>query len=208
MNTLAVGAHFDDVEIGCGGAIAKHVHNGDNVTVLVVTDSAYTDHQINHTRSKKTALREGKAAADILGYQLVCGNLPTREIGFSPELVDLIEGVIHDHSIDMLYTHWDHDVHQDHQAIGKASLTAGRKLYRLLMYRSNLYQSSMPFNENFFVDISNFIDLKMRSVAAHETEVRKFGPEWLNFWKQEAMTNGIRCGTKYAEVFQIVKFLT
>ena len=208
MNILAIGAHFDDVEIGCGGAIAKHVHNKDNVTVLVVTDSAYTEQNSNHTRTKNIALREGKAAADILGYELICGNLATREIAFNPELVDQIERVIHDHSIDMLYTHWDHDVHQDHQAIGKASLTAGRKLYRLLMYRSNLYQSSVSFNENFFVDISEFINPKMQAIAAHETEVKKFGPDWLNFWKQEAITNGVRCGTKYAEVFQIVKFLS
>ena len=31
MNILAIGAHFDDVELGCGGALSKHVQNGDDV---------------------------------------------------------------------------------------------------------------------------------------------------------------------------------
>jgi LmbE family N-acetylglucosaminyl deacetylase len=207
MNVLAIGAHFDDVEIGCGGAIAKHVQNGDNVTVLVVTDSDYEDQLSESRRTKDIALKEGKAAAKILGYDLVCGNLKTREVEFNPDLVDLIEKVIVDNSIDTIYTHWDQDVHQDHQSVGKASLTAGRKRYRFLMYRSNLYMNSMRFDENFFVDITQFVDLKLQAIAAHRSEVKKFGSDWLDFWKQEAKNNGLRCGREYAEVFQLVKYI-
>ena len=102
MNVLAIGAHFDDVEIGCGGTIAKHLHEGDDVTALVVTDSDYTDNVANVIRSKETALKEGRAAADILGYNLVCGNLDTRKVEFNPTLVDLIETVIYERSIDLI----------------------------------------------------------------------------------------------------------
>lgn len=41
MNILAIGAHFDDIEIGCGGALAKHVANGDRVFCQVITDLKY-----------------------------------------------------------------------------------------------------------------------------------------------------------------------
>lgn len=40
-NVLAVGAHADDIEIGCGGVVAKHVKNGDNVYMLVMTTPEY-----------------------------------------------------------------------------------------------------------------------------------------------------------------------
>ena len=206
MNVLAIGAHFDDVEIGCGGTIAKHLHDGDNVTALVVTDSDYTDNFTNVIRSKETALKEGRSAADILGYNLVCGNLDTRKVEFNPTLVDLIETVIYERSIDLIYTHWDQDVHQDHQNVGKATLAAGRKQNRLLMYRSNLYLNTRRFDENFFIDISDFIDIKIKAIGAHQSEVKKFGDYWLEFWKQEAKTNGFRCGTEYGEVFQLVKY--
>jgi len=206
MNVLAIGAHFDDVEIGCGGALAKHRAEGDDVTVLVITDSDYADNLANFSRQKKTALKEGKAAAKILGYNLICGNMDTREVEFDPTLVDLIEKVIYEKSIDFIYTHWDQDVHQDHQNVGKASLAAGRKQQRLLMYRSNLYLNSRRFDENFFVDISDFIELKIKAIGAHKSEVEKFGERWLEFWEQEARTNGLRCGTGYAEVYQVVKY--
>ena len=40
MNVLAVGAHYDDIELGCSGTLIKHVQAGDRVTLLVITDSA------------------------------------------------------------------------------------------------------------------------------------------------------------------------
>jgi LmbE family N-acetylglucosaminyl deacetylase len=36
-SVLAIGAHPDDIELGCGGALAKHVASGDDVTMLVIT---------------------------------------------------------------------------------------------------------------------------------------------------------------------------
>ena len=41
MNVLGVGAHYDDLELGCSGTLINHVKKGDNVTMLVITDSSY-----------------------------------------------------------------------------------------------------------------------------------------------------------------------
>ena len=41
MNILAIGAHFDDVELGCGGALVKHTEEGDDVYVYVPTVSGF-----------------------------------------------------------------------------------------------------------------------------------------------------------------------
>jgi LmbE family N-acetylglucosaminyl deacetylase len=41
VNILAIGAHFDDVELGCGGALARHAKLGDRVYVFVATVSGY-----------------------------------------------------------------------------------------------------------------------------------------------------------------------
>ncbi|MBF0168516.1 MAG: PIG-L family deacetylase [Alphaproteobacteria bacterium] len=207
MNVLAIGAHFDDIEIGCGGTIAKHVRNGDRVFGLIVTNSEY--HNLDGTlrRTREVARKEGYEAARILGIELIEIGLSTREVTFCPHLIDLLERNIIEKSIDVIYTHWDNDVHQDHQSIGKATMAAGRKVNRIFMYRSNLYQTTFQFSGNYFVDISDFLEMKIESIREHKTEVDKFGPEWLSFWRHEASNNGQRCGTKYAEVFQLVKFL-
>ena len=203
MNVLAIGGHYDDVEIGCGGALAKHIADGDRVIVHVVTHSDYTDYEGNVVRDRATALREGEAAAKVIGYELIPGVFETKKVQFDHGLVEHINIIIDRYDVDLIYTHWDPDVHQDHQAIGRATLAAGRRVNRLLMYRSNMYMNTTHFCGNFFVDITDYMDVKIRSILAHENEVKKFGSGWLDFWKHEARNNGQRIGVPYAECFQL-----
>jgi len=207
MNVLAIGAHFDDVEIGCSGTLAKHRFNGDRVIILVITHSKYNDYNGNLIRDKGIAFREGQSAAKILDCELICSQWETKQVNFGYKLIEEINKVIDDYQIDIIYTHWDFDVHQDHWAIGKASLNAGRKINKLLMYQSNLYMNTQTFISNYFVDISDFIDLKIAAIKAHETEVKKFGEGWIDFWINEAMNNGKKFMVNYAEAFQLVKYL-
>ncbi len=207
MNVLAIGAHFDDIEIGCSGTLAKHRANGDRIISQVITHSKYHNHDGTVIRDKEIAFKEGKKAADIIGCELICNNYETKQVKFGHVLIEDINRVIDENKIDIIYTHWDYDVHQDHQAIAKASLAAGRKVERLLMYQCNLYMSTIPFPPNFFVDISDFIEIKKKSILAHETEVKKFGPSWINFWINEAANNGKKFNVKYAEAFQLIKYL-
>lgn len=43
MKILAVGAHLDDIEIACGGTLAKAIENGHEVKVLIMSKSGYTN---------------------------------------------------------------------------------------------------------------------------------------------------------------------
>ena len=52
-NVLAVGAHADDVEIGCGGTVALHARNGDKVILLIMAESFYTYYNGTVLRSKE-----------------------------------------------------------------------------------------------------------------------------------------------------------
>ena len=76
MNILAIGAHFDDIELGCGGTLAKHIKNGDKVYVFVATRSGFSDHRGKLVRSNEVAMKEGKNAMQKLGIKnLIQGNL-------------------------------------------------------------------------------------------------------------------------------------
>ncbi|MBT4121542.1 PIG-L family deacetylase, partial [bacterium] len=66
-SVLAIGAHFDDIELGCGGTVARHVSNGDNVIMLVLTDSAYYNYDGTPVRTVEVAKQEGEDAAKVLG---------------------------------------------------------------------------------------------------------------------------------------------
>ncbi len=207
-NILAIGAHFDDIELGVGGTLARHVAEGDNVIMLVLTDSAYYNYDGTPVRTKEVAESEGDAAAKILGVnKLIKFGLETKTLQYGFELIESINEVVDNNSIDVIYTHWDKDVHQDHSAIGRATFNAGRHVKNVLMYRSNWYHTTSEFRGNYYIDISEYMETKIQSVLAHENEVEKFGPQWIEFFKNENSNSGQKIGCKYAECFEIVKIL-
>jgi len=209
MNVLAIGAHFDDIECGCGGTIAKHILAGDDVTMLVVSDSAYFDRILKHGRTKEQALREGNEGAKILGVKnLKCLEYKGRVFEVSLKLVEDLEAIIRELKIDTVYTHWIHDVHQDHSTISRATLTAARYVPRLLMYQSNWYIPAKIFNGNFYVDISDVINKKIEAIKAHLSEYKRKGEEkWIDFIITQNHAEGVKLGKQYAEVFEIVRYL-
>lgn len=208
MNVLAIGAHFDDVELGCGGALAKHAANGDNVYTFVATVSGFTNQYNQTVRESEIARKEAEAAMCILGAQeMICGEFKTLEVEFVDPLNIQILRIIESKSIDKVYTHWIGDIHHDHQAVARASLHSCRHVPRLLMYRSNWYHSTQDFRGNFYVDITDYWDIKEKAIRAHESEMDRTGAEWIDFFHREAESAGQRIGVKYAEVFELVKWL-
>jgi LmbE family N-acetylglucosaminyl deacetylase len=208
MNILAIGAHFDDVELGCGGALAKHAQNGDRVYVYVATVSGFSNQYDQTVRSSETALREAQAAMQILGVEeLICGGFKTLEVEFVDALNIEILKIVQDRKIDKVYSHWVGDIHHDHQAVAKASLHSCRHVPRMLMYRSNWYHSTMEFRGNFYIDITQHWDLKEQAIRVHVSEMDRTGNKWISFFRNEAENAGQRIGVKCAEVFEIVKWL-
>src|SRR6201999_2612318 len=184
MNVLAIGAHFDDVELGCGGALAKHVGKGDDVTVYVATASGFANHRNQEIRSNDIAQAEGEAARKTLGVErLICGAFKTLEIEFVDALNIEILRIIEDQKIELVYTHWIGDVHHDHQAVGRASLHSSRHVPRLLMYRSNWYHSPIDFHGNYYVDITDTWLKKREAIMAHASEVNRTGHKWISFFE-------------------------
>jgi LmbE family N-acetylglucosaminyl deacetylase len=120
--------------------------------------------------------------------------------------VDILK-ILDSKKIDKVYMHWTGDIHHDHQAVAKASLHCCRHVPRLLMYRSNWYHSTVDFRGNFYADITGYWDIKENAIRAHVSEMDRTGEQWINFFKNEAANAGQRIGVKYAEVFEIVKWL-
>src|SRR3990172_381773 len=107
MNILAIGAHFDDVELGCGGALAHHAQQGDDVYVFVATVSGFVNQYNQEVRSDEIALTEARNAMDILGAkELLCGNFKTLDVEFVDALNIEILKIAQEKKIDQVYAHW------------------------------------------------------------------------------------------------------
>ncbi len=102
MKVLVVAAHHDDLELGCGGTVAKLVDGGHDVFSLVMTRSGYSGSDTTVVRSDSDALDEGKQAAKILNYQLQHLDEDTFDIAVCDKNIRHILGIVAEHNIDTL----------------------------------------------------------------------------------------------------------
>ena len=91
MKILAVGAHLDDIEIACGGTLAKAIENGHEVKVLIMSKSGYTNIDGKVQRENDVAVREGTNALHALGIQdIEILDFPTKDIPWRSDVVNAI----------------------------------------------------------------------------------------------------------------------
>ena len=139
---------------------------------------------------------------------MLCGDWETNQLVYGDPLVCSVLEIVEQRGIDAIYTHWTEDVHQDHRALARASITAGKHVPRILMYQSNLYDGSEAFAGNFYVDIGETIEQKKAAIAAHQSELGRVGGRWLDVFLAKVQVDGYRAGVSCAEVFAVVKYLS
>jgi LmbE family N-acetylglucosaminyl deacetylase len=209
MNVLAVGAHHDDIEIGCGGSLARLARQGHKIFGVTLTNSEthYELRGIHRTRAQATA--ESARAADVLGLTLLslegagCDN---GTLTYDVHLMRRLEELMVEHRISVVFSHWRLDLNTDHEAAAKMTIAAARHVPAVLMYRSNWYQPAAPFNGTFFVDVSEVIELKRQSLACYRTEIANRTPAWIESFIDRERCAGFAIGKPYAECFEPVRF--
>jgi LmbE family N-acetylglucosaminyl deacetylase len=191
---LAIGAHPDDVEIGCGGALAKHRARGDILQILTLSRGA-AGGDIN------VRTLEAQRAAQVLGASLTFGNLPDRHISDGAETISLIEEAIAELAPSHVYTHSFEDTHQDHRAAHRATIVAARDVPNLYCYRSP--SSTVTFRPHRYVDITDFLKLKLQAIAAYKSQAERIPELRPDYVVAEATHWGSFAGHVPAEALQI-----
>jgi LmbE family N-acetylglucosaminyl deacetylase len=208
-NILAVGAHADDVEIGCGGTVAMHVQNGDNVILLVMAESSYAYYDGTVLRTVEEGKVEEMNAAKILGAKLINLGFETKNVPYSSESIEAINKVIDDYNIDTIYTHWYHDTHQDHSRTTQSVISAGRYVRNILVYEPEYPagRSYLGFWNQYYVDITSTFEIKMNALNCHKSQIKKYGNFFMGAVEARARHRGYEIGTRYAECFEVLRLL-
>lgn len=217
LDVIAVGAHPDDVEIGCGGALAKLVEQGHRVGIVDLTDGEPTP----ASPGPEARLAEAAEAARRLGvHERVTLDLPNRRLmddfdarvalakvfrRFRPRLVIGISDRTPLASPD----HWQARQITD-AGVFYSRLTKwddrfdGLPPHRIsaqLYYPLSFYSLEAPLDGNYFVvDIGSTLEKKMASIRAYATQ---FPPEKQEiFAKVTAMAQrfGFAAGYEAGEV--------
>jgi LmbE family N-acetylglucosaminyl deacetylase len=218
MRVLAVGAHPDDLEILCGGTLARFVREGHEVVMCHATRGDRGS--FVHTSEEITRLRnaEARRAAEICGAEYASLGFSDGEVSAADRdqqraVVDLVR----DARPDLIITHAQGDYMGDHDEISK--LVFECSFYATLP----LYETGKPhhgsvtpiyfmetvmglgFQPIEYVDISSTIDVKAAMLEAHESQLTWLrdhdGVDIVEQMKTTSRFRGQQCGVDYAEGF-------
>jgi LmbE family N-acetylglucosaminyl deacetylase len=199
-NVLAIGAHPDDIELGCGGTILQHVAAGDVVSMLVVTKG-----EVGPGNTDVRIAEQNRACAVLGVDNLIWGSLPDCSVSLHElDLVHLIESAISTTRADVVYTHSIQDSHQDHRAVALASTGAARKVQSILTYHS---PSSLRFYPTVFVDVTAAMDKKIDALLCHASQVAASEMVDAHRTRAQATARGHEARCEAAEAFEPVRML-
>lgn len=219
MKVMAISAHPDDIEINCAGTLARFRERGDEVVLCHLCNGNMGHREILPEELRKIRLRESERSAALLGAEHL-----TMDVGDltlyadSREQRDKLTDLIRYAKPDLIITHTPEDYMADHVATGKlvfaASFCASLPHYRTqtegiaelcpIFYMDNL--GGFKFEPTEYVDISQWMELKMEMLACHESQVQWMkdhdGVDFPETVRTFARMRGLQSGAKYAEGFR------
>jgi len=199
MNILAIGAHPDDIEFGCGGALIKYAQKGHRVYLMVMTGGGLGG-------SSAVRTKEQKISGKILGAEKIYwGGYKDTHLVVDVDLIGKLEAVIAAVKPDFIFCNFPDDTHQDHRHLAQAIMSATRYIRNVLFFEGPTTQN---FNPQVFVDISDTLDKKVEALQAHHSQVMKTNIEDLSIVevaRSSANFRGIQGRVKFAEAFHSLR---
>ena len=201
MNTrtvLAVGAHPDDIELGCGGTIARYTSEGTQVICVYLTRGE---------KSGEPGTRESESiqACGLLGVRDVrFADFKDTEVPCKHDGVEFLEKFYDKYQPTIVFTHSIHEMHQDHRNAAYLSLAAFRYVPGILSYETPRVMGT--FSPNYFIDISHWIDLKRKALEMHRSQREK---TYMNYRSMVNLASyrGRQASIEAAEAFEVVRYV-
>jgi LmbE family N-acetylglucosaminyl deacetylase len=199
MHVIAIGAHPDDIEIGCAGALARHVKQGDTVKMVVLTSG-----EKGGATAKVREAELQKSVAKLGIIDVVMMRYPDTNIPLTSEPSERLDVIVREFAPTRAYIPFWREIHQDHRRTSEIALVSSRNLPQILMYEG---PSTAPqFEADFWIDIADTIEDKLSALAEYVSQGEK------DILKLDAIRSlnhfrGYQARTTYAEAFDIFRFV-
>ena len=195
MNILAIGAHPDDIEFGCGGTLIKYAGKGARIDMLVMTDGA-------RGGGARTRRAEQLRAASVLGARRVhWGGYRDTLLPSVRRLIDCMERVLRVVRPDFIFVNFPDDTHQDHRQVARATVSATRYARNVLFYEG---PTTVNFTPTVFIDIADEVEKKIEALQKHRSQVMKTrieGTAICEIAQASAHFRGVQARVRWAEGF-------
>jgi len=198
MNILLLAPHADDVELGCGATVARFVEEGHNILWVVFTD----EQPLNDEHVKATE-EIGLKDESRLAWDFKLRWLSDRR----QEALELLVGLNAKFKPNLVVGPSLHDFHQDHQVVANEMVRAFKTSASIICYE-------LPWNHVSF-DVQLLTKLKDRHMQTKVKMLKKFESELVvrsryfsgELMRGMALLRGTQAGTKYAEAFEVLRWV-
>ena len=220
MKILIIAAHPDDEVLGCGGTIARHTAQRDNVSVLFLSDGVSS--RENRNQSIEERNKSAFEACKILGADApIFLNFPDNKMDTIPllEIARALEKIINKIKPEVIYTHHAGDLNIDHRITHNAVMTACRPqpnffVKKILSFETlsatewNSNGFGRQFTPNYFVNITKSFNIKIKALKSYDAEMRPY-PHSRSYEAVEALAKyrGASVGFNFAEAFYAERIL-
>lgn len=215
---LAISPHPDDETLGCGGALLKHVSNGDEAAWLTMTaifsEYGFSEERISSRKKEIEKVSEAYGFVENYGLDFPATKMDEQPLG---DVIGQISGIVKEFKPEVIYLPFPGDAHSDHLVVFKAAI-ACVKTFRYPFVKSvRVYETisetdfgidptNRPFEPNLFMDISNFIDKKIEIMKMYEGEILPAPfPRSEETIRAQATVRGAVTGTSAAEAFMLIR---
>ena len=215
---MAIGAHPDDVEIFCGGTLAKYKKQGGNIFIALATSGDKGTKQYSPEETARIREAEQVNAAKLTDAQVRFMRFGDQELCDTPELRKELMNSIRWANPDVILTHSPCDRSTDHSVLGevvsrimlsinsinyKADLPPVEKFPSLFFWDTF---AGVGFTPEVYVDISNEMDLKRKAFMCHISQMAFMGQYCSESDFQRSIEimsgfRGLQYGVNYAEAF-------
>lgn len=195
---LAVGAHPDDIELGCGGTISAASKLGKKVIAVFLSKG-------EQSGNPEVRPKESIEALSLLGVKDVYfGDFPDTEIPCSRQAIDFLESFYLAHKPETILTHTVNDMHQDHRQVGWISMSAFRNASKMLAYETPRVTSA--FAPNYFVDVTNCVTDKWSALKCHFSQRTK---RYITYESMVSLASfrGSQVSVPAAEAFEVIRYV-
>jgi LmbE family N-acetylglucosaminyl deacetylase len=202
---LVLAPHTDDGEFGCGGTIAKYVAEGARViyAAFSAAEQSVLPHlprDILRTEVKLATARLGVRDEDCLVFDFEVRRFPE----LRQPILDRMIALNRDYAPDMVFLPSANDTHQDHQTI---ALEGFRAFKRTTMLGYEVPWNNLDFRTSCFVELTeSHVATKIAAVEQYQSQ-RHRSYASSEFIRSLAMTRGVQIGKRYAEAFEVVRWV-
>ena len=197
---LFLGAHPDDIELGCGALLA-HVAQTTEVRCITLSD--------NQKNPKlKNVPSEHMCSMEILGLSkdsIVLDQFETRNFPRDrQQILEYLYQVNHEYAPDIVFVHTKADIHQDHKIVTEEALRAFRGVTILGF---DVFRSSYGFFPHFLIEVEEKdVDLKIEALTQYKTYADRyyFSPDVI---RATMVRHGALAEVPFAEGFDILRMV-